>query len=120
MDTRPAPKKVLDANARRGAIIGGIALAVIILLFAIGKTTNLLDIATLQAPMQDIASSPWALPALILLFVVGAFLGIPQFALLAIAIATLLILYSIWLKNSVLWGNNRSSSYTTNFQNQEQ
>ena len=85
MDTRPAPKKVLDANARRGAIIGGIALAVIILLFAIGKTTNLLDIATLQALMQDIASSPWALPALILLFVVGAFLGIPQFALLAIA-----------------------------------
>jgi uncharacterized membrane protein YdjX (TVP38/TMEM64 family) len=109
MDTRPAPKKVLDANARRGAIIGGIALAVIILLFAIGKTTNLLDIATLQAIMQDIASSPWALPALVLLFVVGAFLGIPQFALLAIAIA----MFGPWLGAMFGWIANMVAGAAT-------
>ena len=79
------------------------------MLFAIGKTTNLLDIATLQALMQDIASSPWALPALILLFVVGAFLGIPQFALLAIAIA----MFGPWLGAMFGWIANMVAGAAT-------
>jgi 4-hydroxybenzoate polyprenyltransferase len=40
-----------------------------------------------------------------LLGILLAFSLSPLHGLLAIAIATLLILYSIWLKNSVLWGN---------------
>ena len=105
MDTQPAPKKILDANARRGAIIGGIALAVILVLFLIGKTTNLTDLEAVQTVMQDIASSPWALPALILLFVVGAFIGIPQFALLAISVAA----FGPWLGALFGWIANMAS-----------
>lgn len=109
MDTRPAPKRILDANARTGAIIGGVALAVIVFLFIIGKTTNLMDVTALQAFMQEIASSPWALPALILLFVVGAFVGIPQFALLAIAIA----MFGPWLGAILGWIANMVAGAAT-------
>ncbi|WP_291079247.1 VTT domain-containing protein [Hyphomonas sp.] len=109
MDTQPAPKKILDANARRGAIIGGIALAVILVLFLIGKTTNLTDLEAVQTVMQDIASSPWALPALILLFVIGAFIGIPQFALLAISVAA----FGPWLGALFGWIANMASGAAT-------
>ncbi|HBF89554.1 MAG TPA: TVP38/TMEM64 family protein [Hyphomonas atlantica] len=109
MDTQPAPKKVLDANARRGAIIGGGALLVILVLFLIGKTTNLTDLEALQTTMESIAASPWALPALIVLFVVGAFVGIPQFALLAISIA----MFGPWLGAFMGWIANMVAGATT-------
>ena len=109
MDTQPAPKKVLDANARRGAIIGGVALLVILVLFLIGKTTNLTDLEALQTTMESIAASPWALPALIVLFVVGAFVGIPQFALLAISIA----MFGPWLGAFMGWIANMVAGAAT-------
>lgn len=109
MDTQPAPRKVLDANARRGAIIGGIVLAVIIVLFLIGKTTSLMDLGALQSFMQDVAASPWALPAVILLFVVGAFIGVPQFALLAMAVAV----FGPWLGALFAWIANLASGTAT-------
>ncbi|KCZ53011.1 TVP38/TMEM64 family protein [Hyphomonas pacifica] len=109
MDTQPAPRKVIDANAKRGAVIGLIALLVIIGLFVIGKMANIVDATALQTFMDNVASSPWALPAIIVLFVLGAFIGVPQFALVAIAVAA----FGPWLGAFMAWIANMVSGAVT-------
>lgn len=109
MDTQPAPRKVIDANARRGAIIGFAVLVAILVLFLVAKTANLVDLATLQGAMEEVSNSPWALPALIALFVIGAFVGVPQFALVALAVAA----FGPWLGALFAWIANMVSGAAT-------
>lgn len=62
-------------------------LTVVLALFVLGKTTNLLNVETLQSTIESLGSSPWALPALVLIFVLAAFMGFPQFVLIGFAVA---------------------------------
>lgn len=109
MDTPPASRKVIDANTRRGALIGLAALVAIIGLFVLGKTTDLLDLSALQDFVRNIAGGPWGLPVVILIFVIGAFLGVPQFALIAMAVAA----FGPWLGALVAWIANMVSGAAT-------
>ena len=109
MNNQTSPGKPFDSPARRRAILGILALVVIIGLFILGKTTNLLDFEALQQTTQEIASSPWGLPVLIVFFIIGAFVGIPQFALMAMAIAA----FGPWLGGLFAWIANMVSGAVT-------
>jgi uncharacterized membrane protein YdjX (TVP38/TMEM64 family) len=77
---------ILNMEARRWRT----ALAVVLLLgatvglLALGKTQlGLATEAKLEAWLQGYAGSPWAFAATVILFVVAAFIGAPQFILIA-------------------------------------
>ena len=76
-----------DTPARRAMVLGGVLLAVVLLVFILGKLGVLPSGEAMTAWMDGMADSPWGLPALILVFCVAAFLGVPQFALIAAAVA---------------------------------
>lgn len=81
--TAPAPA----APSRRALYIGLGLLAVVLGVFALGKLGQLPGLETAEAWLRDLADSPWGLPAVILVFCAAAFIGVPQFALIAAAIA---------------------------------
>jgi uncharacterized membrane protein YdjX (TVP38/TMEM64 family) len=77
---------ILNMEARRwkAALATALLLAATLGLLALGKTQ--LGLATeekLEAWLQGYAGSPWAFAATIVLFVVSAFIGAPQFILIA-------------------------------------
>lgn len=79
--TAPAP-------ARRRALYIGLGLLALALgVFALGKTGVLPGREESLAWLETLAGSPWGLPAVVLVFCVAAFLGVPQFALIAASIA---------------------------------
>ena len=94
---------------RQRALIGLGFLALVIGIFVLGKTTNFLEFGALQAQVEAVASSPWALPALIIVFCVAAFLGIPQFALIAMSVA----IFGPWLGALFAWIANMTSGALT-------
>lgn len=78
----------MDARVARTI---GVALALFgtaAFVLILGKTTAFFDEddAPLIAWMQDNADSPWALPATIVVFTLAAFVGAPQFVLIAAAV----------------------------------
>lgn len=79
--TAPAP-------ANRRALFAGLAILVLALgVFALGKLGVLPGREESLAWLQTLSESPLGLPAVILVFCIAAFLGVPQFALIAAAIA---------------------------------
>lgn len=72
---------------RRALYIGLGLLAAVLLVFALGKLGQLPGLEQAEAWMRNLAGSPWGLPAVIAVFCVAAFLGIPQFALIAASVA---------------------------------
>ncbi|MEZ6010649.1 MAG: TVP38/TMEM64 family protein [Hyphomonas sp.] len=76
-----------EGPARRAMLLGGVLLAVVLVVFALGKLGILPSGETMTAWMDGMADSPWGLPALVLVFCVSAFFGMPQFALIAAAVA---------------------------------
>ncbi len=62
-------------------------LALVLAVFALGKFGLLPDGNAMTAWMDSMADSPWGLPALVVVFCVSAFFGMPQFALIAAAVA---------------------------------
>ena len=76
-----------DTPARRAILLGGVLLAVVLVVFGLGKLGVLPSGAALTAWMDGMAGSPWGLPALIFVFCASAFVGVPQFALIAAAVA---------------------------------
>ncbi|MCA8902917.1 MAG: TVP38/TMEM64 family protein [Hyphomonas sp.] len=72
--------------ARRAMMMGGALLALVLVVFALGKLGVLPSGQALQGWMDGMGDSPWGLPALILLFCIAAFIGMPQFALIALAV----------------------------------
>ncbi|MEM5516552.1 VTT domain-containing protein [Henriciella sp. AS95] len=77
----------LPARRSRKALWFGLALgAAVILLFILGKTGVLGSLEQFIGRMQDLADTPWALPAVIALFCGAAFVGFPQFGLIGAAV----------------------------------
>ena len=65
-------------------VLGGIT--VLAALFVIGRNTDFLDIEALQLAIAQFADGPWGVPALILTFCACAFIGVPQFLLIGVAV----------------------------------
>ena len=77
----------IPAARSRKALWLGVALgAAVITLFLLGKTGVLGSLEAFIAHMQDMADTPWALPAVIALFTGAAFVGLPQFGLIGAAV----------------------------------
>jgi uncharacterized membrane protein YdjX (TVP38/TMEM64 family) len=79
--TAPAPA------SRRALYIGLGLLALALGVFALGKTGILPGREESLAWLESLSGSPWGLPAVVTIFCVAAFLGVPQFALIAASIA---------------------------------
>lgn len=74
--------------APRRTLYFGLALAAAVLaVFFIGKSGMLPGLEEAEGWLRDLAGSPWGLPAVIFVFCVAAFVGVPQFALIAAAVA---------------------------------
>lgn len=101
--------KTASQPARRTLLLGGGLLAGVFILFALGKLGFMPSEKALNAWMETVAGSPWGLPAIILVFCVAAFLGVPQFALIAAAVA----LFGPWLGFCYAWLANMISGSLT-------
>ena len=77
----------VPAAPRRALYIGLGLLAVVLSVFALGKLGHLPGLEEAESWLRNLADSPWGLPAVILVFCAAAFIGVPQFALIAAAIA---------------------------------
>ena len=100
MNDAVQPPQNADTPARRAMVLGGVLLAVVLLVFGLGKLGVLLPSGeAMTAWMDGMADSPWGLPALIVVFCVAAFLGVPQFALIAAAVAV----FGPWAGGAYSW-----------------
>jgi uncharacterized membrane protein YdjX (TVP38/TMEM64 family) len=61
-------------------------LALVIGVFLVGKYTDFVNLEALEVALQEFAQGPWGGPALILTFVGGALIGVPQFALIGLGV----------------------------------
>ncbi len=77
----PSPQR-----SRLGLWVGLGLLALLLSLFLFGRYTDFLDLEALQRAIAAFADGPWGVPALILTFCVCAFIGVPQFLLIGIAV----------------------------------
>jgi len=62
-------------------------LVLVLGIFALGKAGLLTGLDGLMLQVKALANSPWGLPALLAVFCLGAYLGIPQFALVGAGVA---------------------------------
>ncbi|MGB2178556.1 MAG: TVP38/TMEM64 family protein [Hyphomonas sp.] len=99
MNDTVQPPQNADTPARRAMVLGGALLAVVLLVFVLGKLGILPSGEAMTAWMDGMADSPWGLPALIVVFCVAAFLGVPQFALIAAAVAV----FGPWAGGAYSW-----------------
>lgn len=76
----------LDSSARRALLVTLGLFGLVGAVFLLGKTGAIGDIDALQTTLQDSADSPWGLAILIAIFCLAAFLGVPQFGLIAAAV----------------------------------
>src|SRR3990167_9544820 len=82
------PETIAPAPSNRRALYIGLGLITVVLgVFALGKLGHLPGLEEAEAWLRDLAGSPWGLPAVIFVFCVAAFIGVPQFALIAAAVA---------------------------------
>ncbi|MCA8898308.1 MAG: VTT domain-containing protein [Hyphomonas sp.] len=95
LPTSPAAEQ----PARRAMLLGGVLLALVLGVFALGKLGVLPDGAALDSWMEGMGDSPWGLPALIVVFCAAAFFGMPQFALIALAVAV----FGPWTGAAYAW-----------------
>lgn len=79
-----APRK--QTGSKLGLWVGLGALALVIVLFLFGRYTEFLDIQALERAIGTFADGPWGIPALIITFCGCAFVGVPQFLLIGIAV----------------------------------
>ncbi len=78
----------MDSRAQRAVIVSVALLVLVAAVFIIGRSTAIFDEdAAWRMWLESLASSPWALPATIILFTLAAFVGAPQFFLIAVTVA---------------------------------
>lgn len=77
----------MDKSAVRAILVSLALFALVVGIFAVGKFGSLVDLDALQKTVQSFAGGPWGLPFLIFVFCLSAFIGVPQFALIAGAVA---------------------------------
>lgn len=82
------PKTVQEPQKRSklGLWLGLCLLALVLALFLFGRYTEFLNLDDLQRAIAIFAEGPWGVPALILTFCGCAFIGVPQFLLIGIAV----------------------------------
>lgn len=73
-------------RSKLGLWVAVAALALVLSLFLFGRYTEFLNIDALERAIAEFAQGPWGLPALILTFCACAFIGVPQFLLIGIAV----------------------------------
>ena len=73
----------LDASAWRAVLVTLALFAGVVTIFILGKTGLLGSFEGVQAMLANMRGSPWGLPVIIMVFSLAAFLGIPQFGLIA-------------------------------------
>ncbi len=83
-NTSDTPSK--RETSKLGLWVGIGLLVLLVSLFLLGRYTDFLDIAALERAIAEFADGPWGVPALILTFCVCAFIGVPQFLLIGIAV----------------------------------
>lgn len=84
----PEPPKSVDAEpgAKRNLWVIIAAIALLATLFLFGRYTDFLNVEALERAIGEFANGPWGIPALILTFCACAFIGVPQFLLIGIAV----------------------------------
>src|SRR5690606_8540247 len=74
----------MEARRWRAALAAALLLGLTVALLMVGKSQLGLDAEErLEAWLQGYAGSPWAFAATVVLFIVSAFIGAPQFILIA-------------------------------------
>ncbi len=86
MSELPRFLRRLDASAARTVWVSILLFTMVIAIFVIGKTGALFDVTAMRATLSELAVGPWGLPALVVIFCVSAFLGVPQFVLIGLAV----------------------------------
>jgi len=76
----------LDQSAARAIFVSLALFAVVIGIFIAGKTGSVIDLESAKLAIKTYATTPLGILMLIGLFCLAAFIGIPQFALIAIAV----------------------------------
>ncbi len=77
----------LDATAQRSVLITLALFGLVIAIFLVGKAGIGLDMRAVEGTISSFSESPLAPLILIAIFCVAAFLGAPQFGLIAMAVA---------------------------------
>lgn len=77
----------MDASAQRSIFVTLGLFALVAAIFLIGKTSGGLNLEALRQSIDDLSGGPAAPLILIAVFCVAAFLGAPQFGLIAMAVA---------------------------------
>jgi len=93
---------ILDMDSRRWrtALAAVLLLGATLGLLALGKTQfGLATEAKLEAWLQGYAGSPWAFAATVVLFVAAAFIGAPQFILIAACV----VAFGPWMGFAYSW-----------------
>lgn len=86
MSERPQETPAKARRSRLGLWLGLGALALVLALFLFGRYSEFLDLQALERAIASFAEGPWGVPALILTFCGCAFIGVPQFLLIGIAV----------------------------------
>lgn len=73
-------------QSKLGLWLGIGAVGFVAALFLFGRYTEILDVQALELAIATFADGPWGVPALILTFCACAFIGVPQFLLIGIAV----------------------------------
>lgn len=90
---------------RRAMVMGLGLLVAVLIVFLAGKSGLLPEGAELLGWLESLRGSPWGLPATILVFCAASLIGVPQFALIAGAIA----LFGPWQGGAYAWVANMAS-----------
>lgn len=103
-DTTTAPRA-----PSRAIIAGLVMLFAVIGIFLLGRAGYLPETDAVLGWARSLAESPWGLPAIIAVFCVSAFIGVPQFALIAASVA----IFGPWLGALYAWISNMISGALT-------
>lgn len=86
MSETPKNPSQKPRRPKLGLWLGLAALVLVLALFLFGRYTEFLDLQALERAIATFADGPWGVPALILTFCACAFIGVPQFLLIGIAV----------------------------------
>lgn len=86
MSLLPRYFRNLDKTAIRAILVSLVLIAIVALILLQGAFGDFINFDAMQDALQSLADSPWGIPFLIGMFCIAAFLGAPQFALIAGAV----------------------------------
>ncbi|MEM1087111.1 MAG: VTT domain-containing protein [Pseudomonadota bacterium] len=86
MQDKRAPETETPTKNRFGFWLTLGAIAFMLSLFLFGRYTEFINLDALQSVIAQFADGPWGIPAIILTFCACAFIGVPQFILIGIAV----------------------------------